>query len=1428
MKKVSLLVATFWGLAVSAWAGQPEYARSGGDPNPTPPSPSVATCSYGVARAELDINNVRTLLFDGGDMWWDLICCPRYEIPKVDDPGSIKRHSMYAASIWVSGKELGTNNIYLMSQTYRTSNNFSFWPGPIDAVTAFTTKERCQVWDKMFKINRTEVADFEARFAAGLVRTTDDIPSSVLRWPGRGNPYLPTIRGFEGIDMSYDLARFIDRDGNGIYDPLAGDSPRLPGREAESSGADQCIFWVMNDVGNQKRFGGTTTNNRPIGMEIQTEAFAYATSDYTNDMTFYRQKLINKGTTILSDCYFGQWADPDLGFSSDDYVQFNVPRGLAICYNGDDFDEGVQGYGSNPPSIAIDFFKGPMADPNDGIDNDRDGIIDEAGELIIASNFVYYNNASDPKVGDPTVAQDYFNFMRSIWKDNSPMTYDLKNGTAALGTNVQGVGPAPKCVFIFPGASDNVGWGNGGSPTNPKPLAAWTEVVAGNPPGDRRMLTNAGAFTLRPGAINELTIGVVWARTTTGGATGSFNKLLAADDAAQKLFDNDFKILDGPDAPDVEITETDQKLLFTIIPHTSRTSTGQLRNTETYQERDFNSRLTDPFYRFEGYLVYQLLDGSVGFGDLDNPDKAKLVANVSSDVKNGVGTIINEEFSDDIGAFAQKVKVRGSDNGLIHTFALEQDLFSPGGGKLVNFKRYYFTVLAYGYNGDSAQQVKYIQGRQNRQKYAAMPHKVAPENGGTVLNSTFDQSIDVTRLQGVGNSGVNFDSLNAEDEAAIVANGSKQVLRYSNAKSPVRVRVYNPKKVVSGDIKLRLYSRVTYRGDISRYNVGDTIISRWGAIPNTNSLIKDPVLLQKPGQAVVRSKRTRLGGDADIVDLEVEMLNDAVGGRFNLVLNSVEGRGTNGRFTNYIFQKEAFYKKADASVQDSCVDFAVADFWRMYNASDNDKFLDSSARPVSILQDQISPKYGILISVANVLNPGEYIFTHLVNGYQPGSMLYGNRSKQWIVPIPSAAFDDTSRLNWWRNDDNSIFNPDRLSSPGVIEVAGALRRILDGSFASYGYVRGYSSDNGSSGGAFPLGSTDAFVKASLAGIQNVDIVITSDKSKWTRCVVIQGDSVVNPAIGQVNPNFRFLKSRLSSVNADFQPTGAVSPYDGLPSTGMSYFPGYAVDLDRGIRLNMAFLESSISDPANGNNLKWEPTTGPLGGKSYVYVFSSQYDQAASLEFKLDSIARKVRTGPFQNTQYARFWSKCIWVGRVAASTKGGEYLSTPVRIRLRVDKSYRSYPDSGGANGVPTYSFTTNGLQPTTKDAAVAKDALSLIRVVPNPYYAYSSYEQSQVDNRVRITNLPTKCQISVYNLSGSLIRRFSVDNSTQGGSDPLTNQNYDLNKTTFLDWDLKTQTGLPIASGAYIIHINAYNLGEKTVKWFGIMRPTDLDAISN
>jgi len=43
------------------------------------------------------------------------------------------------------------------------------------------------------------------------------------------------------------------------------------------------------------------------------------------------------------------------------------------------------------------------------------------------------------------------------------------------------------------------------------------------------------------------------------------------------------------------------------------------------------------------------------------------------------------------------------------------------------------------------------------------------------------------------------------------------------------------------------------------------------------------------------------------------------------------------------------------------------------------------------------------------------------------------------------------------------------------------------------------------------------------------------------------------------------------------------------------------------------------------------------------------------------------------------------------------------------------------------------------------------------------------------------------------------------------------------LDWDLKNSTNIPIAGGVYICHIDVPGVGETVLRWFGALRPLDL-----
>jgi len=815
-------------------------------------TPSGVNCAQSTSTAELDINNVRAFILNGGDMWWDQPGTgnARYEVPKVNDPDQLKKNSLFAGSVWIGGED-ATGNIYVTAQTYRQSH-YAYWPGPLVADTDTITtasdtsinynsipsiaSEECSFWNKHFKVNRTDIDQFIEDFSTGRIASEDDLPESIFNWPAKNNPHILKKSGSAyDVDFNRELAPFKDISGpegipDGNYNPLFGDYPEILG--------DQTIWWVMNDVGNQKMFGDALeplggANGGEIGLELETRAFAFQTNDAINDMTFYEQKMTNKGNRTLINTYLGQWVDPDLGNFVDDYVGCDVTRGLGICYNGDDDDDGVAGYGLNPPAIGVDFFQGPLADIGDGIDNDRDGLIDEGSdgidnnengeideederELIEMSNFLYYNNNFEIVNGNPQTKNAFYNYLRNIWGDGSFVTYDGIDGTDQS---------APRANFMFPGTTDQeYGWGVGGSPSAPVQTDPWDEVSAGNSPSDRRFLQSAGPFTLEPGQINVVTIGVVWCRAGSGGATGSIACLKAADDLAQELFDREFKDFNGPNPPTVDVVELDQEVVLSLSPSEFFID-GVKMNTESYFENDESCKeCDDAAYRFQGYIVYQLKDESVSSGDIGNPDLVREVA--QCDLQDGVSSLINYSALDGFEGQVGVEMVEGEDNGVFHTISIKDDLFNSG--KLItNNKEYYYMVIAYASNTDPAnidrKGDQYIGSKKGIESILAIPHKTGFTQGGVIPNAEYGTGVDITSINGTGTGGNSIDYTSAT-ESEIVTNDSIAMPTYLGGNAPISVKVYDPYNVKPGTFKIKLYSRLLFDLNASdQFEVGDEI-----------------------------------------------------------------------------------------------------------------------------------------------------------------------------------------------------------------------------------------------------------------------------------------------------------------------------------------------------------------------------------------------------------------------------------------------------------------------------------------------------------------------------------------------------------------------------------------------------------------------------
>jgi hypothetical protein len=435
----------------------------------------IVNCAPASSFTDLDINNVRATILNGGDMWWDLVGDPLYEIPI----GSGK-HSLFAGSLWIGGVD-AAGSLHLAAQTYRQSGN-DFWPGPLDTSTAGISPATCTLFDKHWKINYSEIVTFTGGGAAS---------TAIQTWPGNGDL---------SSGQSHFLAPYIDVNADGNYNYLDGDYPDIPG--------DQCIWWVINDMGNIHSESGSQFQ---LGVEIRCEAFAYSSSDsMLNNTTFYNYEVINRAPILYDTTYFGMWIDADLGNYLDDFVGCDVSRNMGFAYNGDNNDDGAMGYGTNVPAIGVKLLNAPM------------------------NKFLYYNNDMS-SIGNPVSAIEYYHYMNGIWKDSSPLVFG-EDGH-------QTPGGAP-CDFMFPGNSDPYGSGLGGSQSNPVSVPfTWTENNTdgnglSNAPGDRRFLMSSGWFLMQPGQVINISTAVIWTRGQSPGSTITQLEIIA--DSIQAFFDNIF------------------------------------------------------------------------------------------------------------------------------------------------------------------------------------------------------------------------------------------------------------------------------------------------------------------------------------------------------------------------------------------------------------------------------------------------------------------------------------------------------------------------------------------------------------------------------------------------------------------------------------------------------------------------------------------------------------------------------------------------------------------------------------------------------------------------------------------------------------------------------------------------------------------------
>ena len=1345
---------------------------------------------------------------------------------------------------------------------------------------------------------------------------------------------------------------------------------------------DQTIWWVFNDNGNSH----TESEGASIGLEIRAQAFAFSTNDEINNMTFYTYEIINRSTYELRNTYFSQWVDPDLGYAGDDFVGCDVKRGLGYCYNGKDQDGSgtAETYSGNPPAVGIDFFQGPYMDP-DGKDNPKidierakthdrykdllqtywidslncydtiqlsedadlfyddetggvwyftpgdavgncaingvnfgNGIMDD--ERFGMRRFVYYNNASGYN-GEPSQAIHYYRYLTGVWQNNTRMKF---GGNGLTGTTEL------EADFMYPGDSDPWNWGTDGQVPPGFEKEKWTEKNGSgdgtaNAPEDRRFMQSAGPFTLKPGAVNYITVGIPFAQAASGGPSASVALLREIDDKCQSLFENCFKIIDGPDAPTLVAQELENEVILYLtydnpnsnnygekydeidpsiakfastvvnVEDTLRDANGGLildpvTNKPiliTRQETETHTYTNDErSYKFEGYQIYQLKDATVSVTDLGDETKARLVA--QCDIENyydttntlPIGKLVNYEMNGTIGAMVPSVKVVGANKGIQHSFKITNDAFAVGQStKLVNNKEYYFIAVAYAHNRYKAydptdaakldgQKTPYLAGRKNEKQGSIEPIKVMPhdpsnENGGTIIQAAYGDSPEITRIEGFGNGNnilrltersieelmgapgvekthaATMDNRGVMTDPWIIANPV-----YEKNYGPISIRIVDPLAVKPGEFYIKLD--------------GTGANANWSVSRVDGNPVYDNVYTVTSEHAISRYNEQL------ILDLGISIcVSDGKGVASELL--GVE----DGGFVN------------DGSVLSATMEFAdITKSW-LTGLADNDN---------SMVQNWIrSGNQFVENNRSEFLKPGQGAVVVSQGGYLDEdyykSFLDASLRPQTFALDKNETLEKVLQSN---TVDNGTWAPYGLVSLLDYHPAFSLRYYV-AEIENFEYGPGGYGDNSSTGynrygesyydvyrSFYDHASNASLLYNDMSEVSSIRVVITKDKSKWTRCPVLEMSDDYSQAEGNAR---RFQLRKATSVDKEGNPVPEGSEY----GYGMGWFPGYVINLETGERLNIMFGEDSRYPNQNGKDMLWNPTSTPvvgssdyvMGGRHYLYILGANkqmfkdlkgnsstsyyptpsYDEGRWAWKMLTSLERlttiqnqgkglnnglvasenSVKVLEVRDSS-ALLFSSVMWVNMPMVTSSEYEFKSyddipCDVTINLNVSKPYSTTYSHNGTSPAqcglsvqnannPMYMFEmTSDVITLTNQAESNEDLtnsiLDNIAVVPNPYYSNSAYEtSSQLDTRVRITNLPAESKISIYTVDGTLVRSLGPTPKDAGNA----NTGYTL------DWDLKTHTGLPISGGMYLIHVST-PMGDKIVKWFGTMRPVDLNA---
>jgi hypothetical protein len=646
---------------------------------------------------------------------------------------------------------------------------------------------------------------------------------------------------------------------------------------------------------------------------------------------------------------------------------------------------------------------------------------------------------------------------------------------------------------------------------------------------------------------------------------------------------------------------------------------------------------------------------------------------------NPIGRLINWEFAEDIQVAVPRLKVDGANAGIKHSFEVTQDYFASGDRQLVNYKTYYFVAIAYAYNeympffideerpiGLYGQKLPYLRGRktadgQSVVPIAAIPHPPYVHGGGLSVYSDYGTIPNITRIDGQGNGGVALE-LTQETIDEILANNTAQQLKYKPDAGPLNIKIVDPLRVKPYEYTVFIRDTDAVMDDPtadvsnSSYwvlriddSVSDTQLLKDSLIDLEGNPHREIIPLRYQRDAEGKILRTAdrkrdsmavitigeyeeyiifpLGlsvtiNNKDFVNNQRHVIN-----HWDRILRMCTGNEYKAKLRycqpNKIeIQKDIIYSTGVPWIEGLRDDnLALPSNWiraGSYNlgtwATSNTltnkggvyKFLNyHQAR----LEDAFYPSAEIL--PLDVSEFAERAFKDFSGQF--GTLCGGT----WAPYVLTSPFDNCPQARYTRPEPDTDY----------LTIAEPSKNY----YWTYEYRWGvYPCEWGK-----PINYTRPRVQQpaihpgfnqTMTNLYSVDIVITPDKNLWTRCVVLESCADPTKSEGGALKNEpRKAISRNKNNQPDINATEGFGPSG---NQGMSWFPGYAINIETGERLNIMFSENSdrtfAEDPilnkmVMGNDMWFNPTSVyAVATKDFEHIFSNGY----TIRYKAGDLVEK--------------------------------------------------------------------------------------------------------------------------------------------------------------------------------------------------------------